>query len=79
VHNRILEAWAGLAFVSQAVKEQFMKDHRIHCDELLAFEAVYRKAWSIRIVEFCELLLDQIQSFHSAAVVVFVMTDDRPF
>src|SRR5437016_928088 len=58
--KRIAERRARLALLAKSVKEHLMQDHRVHCDQLLALEAVERKAGGFGIVELGELLFDEI-------------------
>jgi hypothetical protein len=55
-----------------------MQDHRVHGDELFPFETIDEEARRFRVVEFSELFFDNIQTLHSAAVVVLVVTKDQP-
>src|SRR5262249_772212 len=60
-----------------SVKEEFVQDHRIHRDQLLALEPVDQKTG--RLVEFKlrKLIVDQIEALNRAAVIVFIMADDE--
>jgi hypothetical protein len=62
----------------QTIEKELVQDHRIHGDELLALEPVEQKAGSIGIIELCELLIDEVQALYGAAIVVFIVADDKP-
>src|SRR5215472_9593073 len=55
-----------------------MQDHRIHCDQLFALEPVDQKAGSFVEFELCKLIIDEIESLNGAAVIVFIVADDKP-
>jgi hypothetical protein len=64
--------------VAEAVEEQLVQDHRIHRDELLAFEAVDEKAGGLRVIELGELFVDQVEALHRPAVIILVVADNEP-
>jgi hypothetical protein len=74
----LLVAPPRLARRAEPVEEELMKDHRVHRDELLALEPVDDKSRSAREIELGELLLDEVEALHRAAIVVLVVADDRP-
>jgi hypothetical protein len=67
-----------LAFLAKAVEEQLVQDHRVHRDELFALEPVDEEVGCLVVVEPGQLLLDEVEALHGAAVVVFVVADDQP-
>ena len=72
------ELGARLALLTEAVEEHLVQDHRVHRDELLALEPVHDEAGRGGEVEPGQLLLDQVQALHRAAVIVLVVADDQP-
>jgi len=64
--------------VAETVEEQLVQDHRVHCDELLAFEPVDEKAGGLRVIELGELFVDQVEALHRPAVIILVVADDQP-
>src|SRR5262249_11898386 len=71
------ERRAGLAGLAQAIEEELVQDHGIGGDQLLTLEAVDEKAGRGRRIEPGELLLDQVEALHGAAIVVLVVADDQ--
>jgi hypothetical protein len=63
--------------VAEAVEEQLVQDHRVHRDELLAFEPVDEKPGGLGVIELGELFVDQVEAFHRSAVIILVVTDDQ--
>src|SRR5262249_36823509 len=57
--------------------KQLVQNHRIHGDELLALKAIYEKNGRTGVVEFSKVFLDNVQTFHRAAVIVVVVADDQ--
>src|SRR6266540_3464844 len=76
--QRVAQRRTRFALVAEAVEEQLVQDHRVHRDELLAFESVDEKAGGLRVIELGELLVDQIEAFHRPAVIILVVADDQP-
>src|SRR5262249_51640631 len=58
--NRVAQSWSRLALIAESIKEQFMQDHRIHRDQLLALEAVDQKTSGFVEFELRKLVIDQI-------------------
>ena len=71
------EVLARRTLLTQAIEEQLVQDHRIGGDQLLALEAVDEEVGRRIEVEAGELLGDEVQALHRAAVVVFVVADDQ--
>jgi hypothetical protein len=69
---------AGLARLAQPVEEQLMQDHGVGRYELLALEPVDQEAGRGRGIEPGQLLLDEVEALHGAAVVVLVVAHDEP-
>src|SRR5258706_15753099 len=76
--QRFLEGYIGFALIPDAIEEMLMKNHRVHRDEFFALEAVDQEAGSVGIIELGELLADEIEPLHGAAIVVFVVADNQP-
>src|SRR6266571_146359 len=76
--QRVAQRRTRFALVAEAVEEQLVQDHRVHRDELLAFESINEKAGGLRVIELGELLVDQIEAFHRPAVIILVVADDQP-
>ena len=74
---RRAQVLAGRAFLAEPVEEELVQDHRVGGDQLLALEAIDQEARRGREIEPGELLLDEVQALHRAAVVVLVMADDQ--
>src|SRR5262249_26793010 len=77
--QRVLQVRARFASLAETIEKQFVQDHRVHRDELLALEAVDEKAGGPRVIELGELFLDQIEAFDRPAVIILVVADDQPF
>jgi hypothetical protein len=56
-----------------------VQDHGVHRDELFALEAIDHKYGSARVIKLGEFLVDEVQAFHSPAVIVLVVADDQSF
>ena len=78
LRQRVAQRRTRFALVAEAVEEQLVKDHRVHRDELLAFESVDEKASGLRVIERGKLFVDLVEAFHRPAVIVLVVTDDQP-
>src|SRR5262249_42988703 len=78
LRQRIAQRRTWLALVAEAVEEQLVQDHRVHRDELLAFEPVDEKAGGLRVIELGELFVDQVEAFHRPTVIILVVADDEP-
>src|SRR5207247_263595 len=66
------------ALIPEPVEEQLMQDRRVHRDELLALETVDEKAGGLRVIEFGELFLYQVETLDRPAVIIVVMADNQP-
>src|SRR6185437_9985638 len=74
------ESAGGVAATALAepVEIQFMQDHRVHRDELLALQPVDLEDRRRRPIETGEALADRVQAPDGAAVVVLVMAEEQP-
>jgi hypothetical protein len=67
-----------LALLPKPIEEQLMQNHGVHRDKLFALEAVDHEASGLRVIEVCELLLDEVEAFYRATIIVLVVTHDEP-
>jgi hypothetical protein len=77
--DRRFKRLSRYTLVAKPVEKQLVQDHGVRGDQLLALEAIDEKIRSRVEVETRELLGDEIEPLHSAAVVVLVVADDQLF
>jgi hypothetical protein len=68
----IEQSGIGFASPTESIEEQFVQDHRVRGDELLALEPVHHEHRCLGEIEVRQLLGDCIQPLHGAPVVVLV-------
>src|SRR5262245_13054171 len=71
------EVLARRALFAKAVEEELVEDHRVGGNKLLALEAVDEEIGCRIKLDVSQLLGNEVEALHSAAVVVLVVADDQ--
>ena len=75
--QRVAQLALGRALLAERGEKEFVQDHRIARDQLLALETVDHEAGRCCEIELGELCGDCIETVDRAAVIVLVMADDE--